>query len=134
MLAFAGHQQEKEEQALLNFFTKLGNQDDESKELAKKIVDHFIWTCKGGIEDVNPPPKTEFMQLLANGNRTVDDEMQDQLLELINNYNRHRHVDLLKDWTTDEWSTNPDAQGIKVEQLKAMQGLLGLIEKDSEPK
>lgn len=131
MLAFAGHQQEKEEQALLDFFTKLGNQADESKELAKKIVDHFIWTCKGRIEDVDPLPKAQFMQLLAHGNRTVDDELQDQLLELNNNYNRHRHVYLLKGWTTDEWSTNPDAQGEKAEQLKAMPRLLGLIEKDS---
>ncbi|GHN62079.1 hypothetical protein ME807_04860 [Lactobacillus delbrueckii] len=131
MLAFAGHQQEKEEQALLDFFTKLGNQADESKELAKKIVDHFIWTCKGRIKDVDPLPKAQFMQLLAHGNRTVDDELQDQLLELNNNYNRHRHVYLLKGWTTDEWSTNPDAQGEKAEQLKAMPRLLGLIEKDS---
>ena len=63
--------------------------------------------------------------------KEVEELIEDNILELIRNYDKNRHVYVLKGWTTDEWSTNPDAQGEKAEQLKAMPRLLGLIEKDS---
>lgn len=137
MLAYAGHQQEKEELDLLAYFTQLGSRDDkivslESKDLARKIVDHFLWTSKGGLEDADPIPKEEFRQLLSNGGKPLNKEVENKILDLIHNYDKNRHLYVLKGWTTDEWNSNPDIHGDQVQKIEAMQFLLDMIRKHKD--
>lgn len=139
MLAYTGHQQEKEELDMLAYFTQLGSRDAkivslESKDLARKIVDHFLWTSKGGLEDADPIPKEEFRQLLANSGKPLNKEVENKILDLIHNYDKNRHLYVLKGWTTDEWNSNPDIHGDQIQKIKAMQFLLDMIKnhKDHE--
>lgn len=137
MLAYSGHQQEKEELDMLAYFTQLGSRDAkivslESKDLARKIVDHFLWTSKGGLEDADPIPKEEFRQLLANGGKPLNKEVEDNILELIRSYDKNRHVYVLKGWTTDEWKSKPEIHGEQVQRVKAMQALLDMIKKHKD--
>lgn len=137
MLAYAGHQQEKEELDLLAYFTQLGSRDAkivslESKDLARKIVDHFLWTSKGGLEDADPIPKEEFRQLLANGGKPLNKEVENKILDLIHNYDKNRHLYVLKGWITDEWNSNPDIHGDQVKKIEAMQFLLDMIRKHKD--
>lgn len=137
MLAYAGHQQEKEELDLLAYFTQLGSRDTkivslESKDLARKIVDHFLWTSKGGLEDADPIPKEEFRQLLSNGGKPLNKEVENKILDLIHNYDKNRHLYVLKGWTTDEWNSNPDIHGDQVQKIEAMQFLLDMIRKHKD--
>lgn len=137
MLAYSGHQQEKEELDMLAYFTQLGSRDAkivslESKDLARKIVDHFLWTSKGGLEDADPIPKEEFRQLLANGGEPLNKEVENKILDLIHNYDKNRHLYVLKGWTTDEWNSNPDIQGDQIQKIKAMQILLDMIKKHKD--
>lgn len=137
MLAYSGHQQEKEELDMLAYFTQLGSRDAkivslESKDLARKIVDHFLWTSKGGLEDADPIPKEEFRQLLANGGKPLNKEVENKILDLIHNYDKNRHLYVLKGWTTDEWNSNPDIHGDQVKKIEAMQFLLDMIRKHKD--
>ncbi|GHN19840.1 hypothetical protein ME784_03550 [Lactobacillus delbrueckii] len=101
--------------------------------MARKIVDHFLWTSKSGFQEADPIPKEEFRQLLANGGKTFNKDIEDNILELIRNYDKNRHVYVLKGWTTDEWNSNPDIHGEQVQKIKAMQALLDMIKKSKDP-
>ncbi|GHN50542.1 hypothetical protein [Lactobacillus delbrueckii] len=75
----------------------------------------------------------EFFQLLANGGKTLNKEIEDNILELIRNYDKNRHVYVLKGWTTDEWNSNLDIHGEQVQRAKAMQAILDMIKNHKDP-
>lgn len=137
ILTFTDQQQVQEELDLLAYFTQLGSKDEkivslESKELAKKIVNNIIWTCKCGLQSVDPIPSKEWNQLLTNGGKEVSPNVEDKIVDLISNYDQNRHYYTLKGWTSDEWKANPNAMGYQAYKEEMLDMVLNKL-KNKDP-
>lgn len=100
---------------------------------SQRATFHFLWTRKSVLQEADPIPKEEFRQLLANGGKALNKEIEDNILELIRNYDKNWHVYIPKGWTTDEWKSKTEIHGEQVQRTKAMQAILDMIKKSRDP-
>lgn len=85
---------------------------------SQRATFHFLWTRKSVLQEADPIPEAEFRQLLANGGKTLNKEIEDNILELIRNYDKNRHVYVLKGWTTDNGSLSQKFMASKYKEPK----------------